>query len=160
MAKKPAPGRPTPKPAQQKQVARPAPTSVQGRTPEKQRIPGTGETRQRGGPIKVRAKQMGYFDHIRRRVGDVFTIPADRHPADHKTKPGELIHFSSRWMEVVDPRTPERITTPNQALAQQHDEILEMKYGGKPPQQGIQVGDDSNPDDLPTGTGNPLDSDN
>lgn len=65
-------------------------------------------------PIKVRATQVGYYDHARRREGDVFIIANEQ-------------AFSARWMERVDPRTRERLTTAPQALQQKHDEIL----GGK-----------------------------
>jgi hypothetical protein len=62
-------------------------------------------------PIKVRALEMGYYDHARRRVGDVFLIADER-------------AFSAKWMERVDVRTPEKMTTAGQALKQEHDRIL------------------------------------
>lgn len=62
-------------------------------------------------PIKVRAKELGYYDHARRREGDVFIIANEQ-------------AFSAKWMERVDAATPERMTTANQALRQKHDEIL------------------------------------
>jgi len=84
-------------------------------------------------PIKVRATQTGYYDHARRREGDVFVI-ADR------------AAFSSRWMEVVDPRTRERITTAPQALKQAHDELKGgsiTRVGDESPSGGDDVfGDD------------------
>jgi hypothetical protein len=40
--------------------------------------------------IKVRAKQLGYYDHLRRKEGIEFSI----------AKPE---HFSERWMEKIDP---------------------------------------------------------
>src|SRR5512138_1974313 len=52
---------------------------------------------------KVRAIETGYYDHARRRPGDVFLI----------AKPE---HFSERWMEYVDAATPERISTANQEI--------------------------------------------
>lgn len=60
--------------------------------------------------IKVRAIRMGYYDHVRRREGDVFVVDSSA--------------FSAKWMERVDAHTPERVTTAAQALQQQHDEIL------------------------------------
>jgi hypothetical protein len=39
---------------------------------------------------RVRAKQLGYYDHLRRKEGAEFTI----------AKPE---HFSERWMEKIDP---------------------------------------------------------
>jgi hypothetical protein len=54
---------------------------------------------------------MGYYDHARRREGDVFLIADER-------------AFSEKWMERVDVRTPERMTTAAQSLRQHHDKIL------------------------------------
>ena len=71
----------------------------------------------RTNPIKVRATRVGYYDHARRREGDVFTIANEQ-------------AFSKNWMEVVDPRTRERLTTAPQALRQQHDEILGGRVSG------------------------------
>jgi hypothetical protein len=68
-------------------------------------------------PIKVRALQMGYYDHARRRVGDVFFIKDE-------------LAFSTKWMERVDVSTPERLTTSKQAIEQQHDEILSGRTPG------------------------------
>lgn len=67
-------------------------------------------------PIKVRATAVGYYDHVRRREGDVFVIANEG-------------AFSEKWMEVVDPRTRERVTTAKQALEQKHDELI----GGRSP---------------------------
>ena len=65
-------------------------------------------------PLKVRATQTGYYDHKRRRLGDVFTI------ANEKA-------FSGKWMELANPAAKEHTTSAPQALRQAHDEIL----GGK-----------------------------
>ncbi len=62
--------------------------------------------------------------------------------------------FSKLWMERVDAATPERTTTPNEAIRQEHDAILGLKA-----QAGLQVGPDDVPNDLPTGTDNPLGDD-
>jgi hypothetical protein len=40
--------------------------------------------------MRVRAKQLGYYDHLRRKPGAEFTL----------AKPE---HFSERWMEEIDP---------------------------------------------------------
>ena len=39
--------------------------------------------------IRVRAKMLGYYEHLRRRAGDEFIIASES-------------HFSSRWMERLD----------------------------------------------------------
>lgn len=64
-------------------------------------------------PIKVRVKEgeTGYYDHVRRRAGDVFIIANRR-------------AFSTRWMEEVNPRTRESHSTAQQAIDKKHDEIL------------------------------------
>lgn len=76
-------------------------------------------------PRKVRATSLGFYGHIRRRVGDVFTCERAQ-------------DFSSKWMEPVSVNTPERVTTGRQALQQQHDEIL----AGKTPAMGTPLVDD------------------
>jgi hypothetical protein len=57
--------------------------------------------------VKVRATDMGYYRHIRRRVGDVFilTLPVDN---------GQVTLPS--WVEQVDPKEPLRITTGVEAM--------------------------------------------
>lgn len=62
--------------------------------------------------IKVRATADGYHEHRYLRTGDVFLIPA------LPLKPGtqDPILFSHRWMELVDPGTPEKITSSGEAL--------------------------------------------
>lgn len=91
------------------------------RTPAARMIPGQTQPQfmdpstrtkpvRKADPIKVRATQMGYYDHVRRHVGDVFVV--------------DLSAFSHKWMERVDGDTPERVTTAKQAIQQQHDEIL------------------------------------
>lgn len=87
-------------------------------------------------PFKVRALEMGYYGEKRRRVGDVFLV--------------EPAAFSKKWMERVDARTPERITTGNEEIRRKHDEELAARH-----QPGIHTG----PDDVhdpPTGNANPL----
>lgn len=67
-------------------------------------------------PRRVRATQMGYYDHIRRREGDVFTI--------HKMQ-----DYSANWMEFVSKSTPEKITTGLEDLRAQHDRELATRRG-------------------------------
>ena len=88
-------------------------------------------------PFKVRALQVGYYDHSRRRPGDVFVI------ADEQA-------FSARWMERVPEQTPERVTGPNAAIRQHHDDILS---GGMARAAGSVLGDDT-----PDTDSNPLDA--
>ena len=98
-------GRTTPKPP--RVVARPlkAPGKMAGLVPRHPKPVAKPD------PIKVRALEMGYYDHARRREGDVFIIANER-------------AFSARWMERVDLRTPEHVTTAPAALRKKHDEIL------------------------------------
>jgi hypothetical protein len=70
-----------------------------------------------GGGIRVQATQLGYYDDKRRRIGDVFTI-------------GSMKEFSHKWMVIVDPSTPERITTGQEELRRQHDAIVQAKAEG------------------------------
>jgi hypothetical protein len=117
--------------------------------------------------IRVRATQLGYYGHTRQRIDDVFTIAGTVNPAvypeGHKQagKPhrraGEFTDFSRRWMERVDPSTPEKTTTPNEAIKREHDDILALKAVGAQP--GMQVGPDDVPADLPQGLDNPLGAD-
>lgn len=76
----------------------------------------TGEVRR--GKLRVRATEVGYYNHIRRRVGDVFDL------VGVILEDGTLDSFSPRWMEAVSPKTEEKITTGVQELRRQHDEIL------------------------------------
>jgi hypothetical protein len=75
--------------------------------------------------IKVEATQVGQYDQIRRRVGDVFVITSEA-------------AFSDKWMRRVDPATPERLTTGQEALRREHDALLSGKR-----QSGEQTTDDS-----------------
>lgn len=112
MAKKDPPRGRSPQPAD---TARIAPTSSR-KAVAADRVPGRPATGPLPGTdrIRVRATQVGYYDHARRRLGDVF----DLH---------DQAHFSSRWMEYVDEAEPLKVTGPNEALRKRHDEIL----GGK-----------------------------
>ena len=80
-------------------------------------------------PLKVRATRMGYYDHIRRRERDVFVL-------------SDEAHFSRRWMERVDPGTPERVTTGAEELRAKHNETIRDRVSG-----GVQAAADE--DDNP-----------
>ena len=64
--------------------------------------------------MRVRATRAGYYDHLRRREGDVFTLASitglvmDVKTGQHvsATIPPEK-QFSSRWMEKVADTSPE-----------------------------------------------------
>lgn len=55
--------------------------------------------------IKVKATQLGYYEHKRRREGDVFTL------VERKDRFGKIMtakqQFSSKWMKKVNEDTPE-----------------------------------------------------
>lgn len=116
--------------------------------------------------LKVRATQTGYYDHIRRRPGDVFFIDGARLEEDvtaieHATgervvtrKKGTIAAFSDKWMEIVDPKTPESVSTANDAIRQQHDELLASRYAA-----GQLTGPDNVADDIVDDHSNPLGSD-
>lgn len=102
MAKRQAGGQPgRPNPTAKMREAQQPPRHIPPTAPE----PSPGER-----TVKVRALAMGYYDHARRRVGDVFMCKESE--------------FSERWMEPVDAHTPERLTSAPQALKQEHDRIL------------------------------------
>ncbi len=65
----------------------------------------------RASGIKVRAIEIGYYDHVRRREGDVFII-------------ANAQAFSPRWMEMVSAGVPEKVTGAKAALEQIHDDIV------------------------------------
>jgi hypothetical protein len=54
---------------------------------------------------------MGYYDHARRRAGDVFILARSK-------------DYSPRWMELVPTSTPEKVTGAKAALEKIHDEII------------------------------------
>lgn len=90
--------------------------------------------------VRVRAKRMSYYDHKRRRVGDVFDLLDAR-------------HFNEKLHERVAARTALRTTTSRQVLAEAHDDVLAKKYAAS---RGQAQTDDA-PDDLEDTGGNPLD---
>jgi hypothetical protein len=59
--------------------------------------------------IKVRATQLGYYEHKRRREGDVFIlIPRTDRYGNVMTARSQ---FSKKWMEIVPSDTPEKVST-------------------------------------------------
>lgn len=101
-----------------------------------------------GPTIKVIATRVGYYDEKRRRVGDVFLLRPrygtwtkkimdkeypTRQAFDKDT--GERLveekygilsaedQFSPKWMERVDKNTRIKLTSPSEALKQEHDNI-------------------------------------
>jgi hypothetical protein len=108
--------------------ARPGKSSPTGVVPLEQAKPQAGKS---GARVKVTATRTGYYDLIRRRPGDTFYIKS---PED----------FSRRWMVRAEADTPLSVSTPNQAIRQQHDEILAAKMGGGA-SAGLIPPDESNP---------------
>lgn len=91
--------------ARQASVARPAPTSTKGqRSPMTEadvkpgRVPSTGQR-----SLRVRALDLCYYNHMRRRTGDVFDLL-------------KAEDFNARVMEYVDARQPTKVTGAQQAL--------------------------------------------
>lgn len=104
--------------------------------------------------IRVVATRMGYYQHKRRREGDVFSLvplrtvrraeqaDCDKDPKltigmvlkDPKTKlPIPCImsasqQFSDKWMEVVDADVRTSITSVKEGMRKEHDKILLDKY--------------------------------
>lgn len=68
-----------------------------------------------GRVIRVRAKQTGFIDHVRRRAGDVFDV-----------REGE---FSKRWMQVVDGSTRPKSTGAQKAIAARNSVTATEKRG-------------------------------
>lgn len=103
----------------QGQQAQPKPTATprQAATPPAPLEPDAPKARGPR-PIKVRALRMVYYDHARRREGDVFYIAS----MEHFSKTGA--------MELVDEATPEKVTTAAQAIQEQHDEIVAGRTPG------------------------------
>lgn len=127
---------------------RPATTSVQSRVAteqandkrRKEQEQRAAATPAPAGRIKVEATQTGYYDHARRRPGDVFTIDGTQ-DAD-----GNVIAFADVWMKRVDERTPERMTLGNQEIARKNAAVRDMRFGGgSAPMPLSSGGDDDNP---------------
>lgn len=105
MAKQELAARTAPKP-RNPQIAKPLGGKKPAGLPPRNPAPVTKDN-----PIKVEAIATGYYDHIRRREGDVFVIANEQ-------------AFSARWMVRVDSRTPEKHSTAQSAIQKAHDEIL------------------------------------
>lgn len=67
-----------------------------------------------GPGARVRAFRLGYYDHKRQRIGDVFVLTKDS-------------PFSANWMTPVDPGTPVHTTGPAAALRLEHENIRGAK---------------------------------
>lgn len=123
-----------------------------GRSHDSSLDAGTGKPA--GDAIRVRATQTGYYNHIRRREGDVFTLVAREgllmQPVMKKAAKGDdsdaeqAVHprtgepmfrqvrgrlsardqFSENWMEVVSDDETERTSTSRDAIKKRHDELL------------------------------------
>lgn len=91
-----------------------------------------------GQKIRVRATRLGYYDHVRRREGDVFTYTLTERELARKG--GGL----PTWVERVDPRTPERITTGVEELRKKHDDIIRERN----PRQGTPLVNDEGDNPL------------
>lgn len=80
--------------------------------------------------MKVKATRTGFIYHLRRREGDVFTLkPIKGFKRDENGVAKPIVitpeqQFSSKWMERVDERVPERISTAQQEINKKHDEIM------------------------------------
>ena len=98
----------------------------------------TVEMSQVEGPrIKVRATQMFYYEHLRRREGDVFYLSpkyvtqvdkVSTLPLQKDGKPVMKLYtaedqFDPNIMERVEDEEPERVTTAQQALNKAQDEL-------------------------------------
>jgi hypothetical protein len=80
----------------------------------------------------VRATRDGYYGDKYRRTGDVFTL--------------ERGFPLARWMEEVDPDTPEHITSHGQALQEQREEVMTQRAIERAGGGGVHTSID-NPDD-------------
>lgn len=107
--------------------------------------------------IRVRATAVGYYDEERKRIGDVFTLKPRTDmftelvtddqgrpvlaqsagpglPTRVTTERAQTItaaqQFSPKWMERVDPSTPEKVTTGNEDLRRKREDALAGKLSG------------------------------
>lgn len=102
--------------------------------------------------MKVVAIQTGYHDHMRRREGDVFSIPdAPRRKPSPKEmqylgegmkpamdKDGTIPQvYSAKWMRPVSANTPERKSTAQLAINKRHDEIRSGNAATGPMNDGV-----------------------
>lgn len=88
--------------------------------------------------IRVRATRTGYYEHVRRREGDVFTlIPRTIPVMDRKTgKPtgdSRILtakeQFSEVWMELAPATARESVSTSKQHITKEHDKIIRENMG-------------------------------
>jgi hypothetical protein len=93
--------KPTAKPVRKSRSAKADAAVNATRTPAARVAPASG-----GYKVRVLEGRIGYYDDSRRHEGDVFVI------RDKKD-------FSDNWMEYVDAKTPERLTTAKGALAKE-----------------------------------------
>jgi hypothetical protein len=123
--------------------------STKGAAAGREAAPPAGDT------IKVRATAVGFYGDVRRRIGDVFTIVlrTGTFSEVEQTKDGEpkltkgtlLQHpitkevektlsaeeqFNPKWMEKVDPATPERAASAQEVIDRDHDAILAARMSG------------------------------
>lgn len=130
----PAPARPAPKPAHDDPgPTTPPPEAPPPRMPERHEPPPSHEhEREVAGPRKVRAIRDGYYGEKYRRAGDVFTLER-----------GDRL---GKWMEEVDPDTPERLTSHGEALQAQREDVMTQRAIERGRAPGVQAPID-NPDD-------------
>lgn len=88
------------------------------------------------GVLRVRATELGFYNHLRRRPGDVFTLRPYKTMQVENGKKVEVIvsaehQFSKKWMELVDKSTPEKVSTSQQALDATSAEIKRDKHMAK-----------------------------
>lgn len=88
--------------------------------------------------IRVRALRTGYYEHVRRREGDVFTLVPRTIPVmDENTgKPTGRTRiytakeqFSENWMEFAPATARETLSTSKQHITKEHDAIIREKMG-------------------------------
>lgn len=96
-----------------------------------------------GPAIRVEATQMGYYDNIRRRTGDVFDVPESL--------------FSKRWMKRVDGRTAPRTTTSGASVKREQDAIRSTRRAAAEDRIGGNTATSSR--STATGDANPLGAD-
>jgi hypothetical protein len=96
-----------------------------------------------GFAVKVRATKDGYYGHAYRYAGNTFTVESDTEHPKHKGFP---ITFSDKWMEEVDPSTPEKTTGSQQEINEAHDATLAQRAS-------------ANGGAAPSGDDNPLNAD-
>lgn len=117
--------------------------------------------------MKVRATRLGFYDHVRRREGDVFKIADEPRRKVRKVEerqfdeieeaatgqtrkilkrrfrpdPPEVIAAADKdgtvpealgsWMEIVDERVPEKVSTAQQEINRKTDEIKGAKQAAR-----------------------------